>query len=136
MFAFVRGRVVALVRAATAISLLTGCGSPAALAQSAFWSTSATAGGSWGNPANWQGGTVPAGSGNAAGFVLNFNAGASVTLDGDRTIGTVISASANPWSIDPGSPAGTFTAGTVFVTGTNLNPLTVNAPMAGGNFTK
>lgn len=127
-----RAGLIALVRVGAAFVVLTGAGTPA-LAQSAFWNTSATAGGSWGNPANWQGGTVPSGPGNSAGFVLDFTPGASVTLDGSRTIGTVISSGANPWNLDPGT-GGTLTAANFIVTGGG--PLTVTAPLAGVDFTK
>jgi autotransporter-associated beta strand protein len=122
-----------LTRVGTALALLVGAGTPTARAQSAFWNTAATAGGSWGTPSNWQGGVVPSGSGNSAGFVLDFNAGASVTLDGSRTIGTVISSGANPWGLDPGT-GGTLTVAGITVTGSG--PLTVSAPLAGVNFTK
>jgi autotransporter-associated beta strand protein len=133
MGAPVHKSLVTLTRVGIALAFLAGAGAPAALAQSAFWSTAAAAGGSWGTPANWQGGTVPSGSGNSAGFVLDFTAGASVTLDGSRTIGAVISSSANPWSLDPGT-GGTLTAASFIVSGGG--PLTVSAPLAGVNFTK
>jgi autotransporter-associated beta strand protein len=126
-------RFVTLTRVGTVLALMLGAATPAAPAQSAFWSIGATSGGNWGNPANWQGGTVPSGSGNSAGFALDFTPGASVTLDGSRTIGRVISTSANPWSIDPGT-GGTLSAASFIVTGGG--PLTVTAPLAGTDFTK
>jgi autotransporter-associated beta strand protein len=128
-----RAGIVTLARLGAALAVLTGAGTPAALAQSAFWNTAATAGGSWATPSNWQGGAVPSGSGNSAAFVLDFTAGASVTLDGNRTIGTVIGSGANPWGIAPGT-GGTLTAATFIVTGGG--PLAVSAPLAGVDFTK
>ena len=83
-------------------------------------------------PSNWQGGIVPSGSGNTAGFPLNFTTGASVTLDGNRVIGTILSSGANPWSLDPGT-GGTLTVANIMVTG---GPLTVNTRLAGFNFAK
>ena len=56
-----------------------------------------------------------------------------MTLDGGRTIGTVISSGANPWSLDPGT-GGTLTAAVFNVTGGGA--LTVTAPLAGVAFTK
>jgi autotransporter-associated beta strand protein len=133
MSASIPGIIVTLTRVGAALVFLMTAGTPVALAQSAFWNTAATAGGSWGTPSNWQGGIVPSGAGNAAGFVLDFNSGASVTLDGNRVIGTVISSSANPWSLDPGL-GGVLFADNVIVTGGG--PLTVTAPLVGGDFTK
>jgi autotransporter-associated beta strand protein len=125
--------VATLIRVGAALAFLMGAGTPAARAQSAFWNTAATAGGSWGTASNWQGGIVPSGSANSAGFILDFTAGASVTLDGNRTIGTIISSSANPWSLDPGT-GGTLNVASVIVTGSG--PLTVSAPLGGSTFTK
>jgi autotransporter-associated beta strand protein len=129
----VRRRLVILSWFVTVSAFLAGGGTQAALAQSAFWSTTATAGGSWGTPSNWQGGTVPSGPGSVAGFALDFTAGASVTLDGVRTIGTVFSTSANPWSLDPGFGGGLFAANFILTGG---GPLTVTTALAGDNFTK
>jgi autotransporter-associated beta strand protein len=130
--ALVRKRTVVLIDAVIALAFLMGGGTPAARAQSANWNTAVTAGGSWGTPSNWQGG-IPSGAGNTAGFLLNFNSGASVTLDGSRTIGTVSSSSGNPWSLDPGT-GGTLTVSTFTITGGG--PLTVTAAMAGTSLTK
>jgi autotransporter-associated beta strand protein len=133
MRASARTGVATLIRLGVALALLMAAGTSAARAQSAFWNTAATAGGSWSTASNWQGGIVPSGAGNSAGFILDFNPGASVTLDGSRTIGTVISSSANPWSIDPGT-GGPLTVASVIVTGSG--PLTMNAPLGGSTFTK
>src|SRR5688572_24816258 len=63
MSASIRGGIVALTRVGMALAFLAGAGTPAALAQSAFWNTAVTAGGGWGIPSNWQGGAVPSGPG-------------------------------------------------------------------------
>ena len=128
----IRGIVAGITHIGMAFAVLMGVGTPGALAQSAIWNTSVTAGGSWGIPSNWQGGTIPSGSTNTAGFGLDFTPGASVTLDGDRIIGTIQSSGANPWSLDPGT-GGTLTVANFAVTG---GPLTMNTPLAGTDFAK
>ncbi len=128
----IRRGIAALARLGAAFAFLMGVGIPGAQAQSADWNTAATAGGSWGTATNWQGGIVPSGTGNTAGFTLNFNAGASVTLDGNRTIGTILSSGANPWSIDTGT-GGTLTVASINVTG---GALTANTPLAGVDLNK
>src|SRR5688572_1114151 len=110
----IRRSSAALARLGMAFAFLAGVGSSPALAQSADWNTAATAGGSWGIPTNWQGGIVPSGVANTAGFALDFLAGSTVTLDGDRLIGTILSSSATPWSIDAGS-GGTLTVAGITV---------------------
>jgi autotransporter-associated beta strand protein len=120
-----------LARAVAAAALSLALALPAG-AQSALWNPADPAGGSWGDPANGLGGAAPAGAGHTAGFVLDFTPAASVTLDGGRAIGTVISTSANPWTLDPGT-GGTLTAASVIVTG---GPLTVTAPLAGIDLAK
>jgi autotransporter-associated beta strand protein len=126
-----RACVVTLARLGAALALLTA-GASDAPAQSAVWNPAATAGGSWGSAANWQGGTVPSGAGNTAGFALDFAAGASVTLDGDRAIGAVVSTGANPWTLAPGT-GGTLTVANLTVTG---GTVTVDAPLGGVDLTK
>jgi len=74
-----------------------------ALAQNATWDPAVTTGGSWGNATNWLGGTPASGAANTATFGLDFSSGSSVTLDGNRTISTITTTSANPWSLNPGS---------------------------------
>jgi autotransporter-associated beta strand protein len=123
---------IAAAQVAFAIAVLAGAARPA-FAQSGSWSTAAITGGSWGNSTNWQSGVIASGAGNTAAFSLDFTSGASVTLDGSRTIGTVTTTSANPWSIDPGSGGTLFAAG-FSVTGAGT--LTVTAPLAGIDFTK
>jgi autotransporter-associated beta strand protein len=115
-----------------ALALMLG-GATAAPAQTNFWNPAVTGGGSWGTASNWVGNIIPAGSVNTAGFALDFTSGALVTLDGNRTIGTVTSSSANPWTLDPGT-GGTLTVATITVTGGG--PLTVTAPLSGTDFTK
>jgi hypothetical protein len=88
----------------------------AARAQSTFiWTNNAggNASGSWGVPANWNGGAGPVadGAGNVANFgTLNINTISTVTLDGDRTIGRLVFADvgdtvAGSWVLAPGAPA-------------------------------
>jgi autotransporter-associated beta strand protein len=132
MDARIQRSIAELVRFAAIFALLVAGGTPTALAQSAFWSTTATTGGSWGSAPNWQGGIVPSGAGNAAGFVLDFTPGASVMLDGNRIIGSILSTAANPWSIDAGT-GGTLTVASIVVTG---GPLTVSTQLAGADFAK
>ena len=115
-----------------AIAFLAGVGSSNARAQGAEWNTAATAGGSWGIPSNWQGGIVPSGAANTAGFTLDFIAGASVTLDGDRLIGTILSSGATPWNLDSGT-GGTLTVAGITVIG---GPVFVNTSLAGVDFAK
>jgi autotransporter-associated beta strand protein len=107
--------------------------SPHAFAQSASWNATATTGGSWGDPANWAGGSPASGAGNTATFGLDFDVGSSVTLDGPRTIGTIESTSANPWSLDEGS-GGILNVEAFAINGTGN--VTVSADLAGTNFTK
>jgi hypothetical protein len=133
MFVFARRRALTIVRVATAIDLLTGAGASATVAQDGSWNSTATAGGSRGDSTNWVGGVIASGAGNTATFGLNFGSGASVTLDGDRTIGTVFTSSANPWSLDPGTGGGLTVAGFNI---TGAGPLSVSAALAGANFAK
>lgn len=107
--------------------------SPRALAQSASWNATATTGGSWGDNANWAGGTPASGAGNTATFGLDFVSGSSVTLDGSRTIGTISTTSANPWSLTEGS-GGILNVEAFAINGTGN--VTVTADLAGTNFTK
>jgi autotransporter-associated beta strand protein len=124
--------ITELIRTAIIFTIIAWSGIPSSHAQSAFWSTGATGGGSWGVSSNWQGGTLPNGSLNAAGFALDFTPGASVTLDGDRTIGTIISTGSNPWNLDAGT-GGILNVGSMNITG---GPLTVTTPLSGVHFVK
>jgi autotransporter-associated beta strand protein len=81
---------------------------PAAKAQTTFTWTN-LAGGSWGTGTNWAGGTVANGEGNIADFsTLNITANATVTLDGNRTIGTLrfgdATTASNDWTLNVGTP--------------------------------
>jgi fibronectin-binding autotransporter adhesin len=64
-------------------------------------------GGSWANPANWQGGVIAQGTDNTADFsTLTLSADATVTLDGAQTIGNLIfgdHVSAHNWFFSTGS---------------------------------
>lgn len=83
------------------------------------------AGGSWAGTTNWSGGVVAEGTGALADFsTLDLTADATVTLDGDRTIGTLRlsdSVASNGWVISAGT-GGTLTfaaAGTPVVSSGN-----------------
>jgi autotransporter-associated beta strand protein len=75
---------------------------------------------------------VPSGAANTAGFALDFTSGASVTLDGDRVIGTILSSSVTPWNIDSGT-GGTLTVANITVAG---GQVFVNTSLAGVDFAK
>jgi autotransporter-associated beta strand protein len=64
-------------------------------------------GGSWANPANWQGGVIANGTDNTADFsTLSLSADATVTLDGAQTIGNLIfgdQAGAHNWFLNTGT---------------------------------
>lgn len=115
-----------------ALAVLAGAGSSDVHAQSGTWT--AGAGGRWGDAPNWQGNVIASGAGSTASFPLDLNTGASVTLDVDRTIGTVSTTSATPWSIDLGTPGGGLTVAAFTVGGSGV--LTVTAPLNGADFTK
>ncbi len=74
-------------------------------------------GGSWGASVNWDGGLVAGGTDAAADFsTLNLSANRTVTLDGARTIGSLITDDLNPsvdhnWTFSTGS-GGTLTLAT------------------------
>ena len=74
-------------------------------------------GGSWATGGNWDGGLIAGGTDAAADFsTLNLAANRTVTLDGSRTIGSLITDDLNPsaqhnWTINAGS-AGTLTLAT------------------------
>jgi autotransporter-associated beta strand protein len=63
---------------------------------------------SWNNPANWDA-TVPNAIDAVANFTLDIGIDTTVTLDGDKTVGTLIFNDApvgsNNWFLTPGSPA-------------------------------
>jgi fibronectin-binding autotransporter adhesin len=64
-------------------------------------------GGSWANPANWQGGIIAQGADNTADFsTLSLSADATVTLDGAQTIGNLVfgdKAGAHNWILNTGT---------------------------------
>jgi len=66
--------------------------------------------GSWTTPGNWNTGIVPDGANNGAAFLGVITAPRTVTLDGDRTIGSLAFDNANKYTIAPGS-GGTLTIG-------------------------
>lgn len=61
-----------------------------------------TGSGSWGTPSNWTNNYVPGVAGDAASF-SSATGGATVTLDGDRTVGSISFNDANAYDIDSGS---------------------------------
>jgi len=78
-----------------------------------------TAGGSWGTGGNWQGGGIPSGSGYTADFsTLTLTANETVTLDGARTIGSLLFGDTAPynWILNTG------TGGTLTLSGTAGTP--------------
>jgi autotransporter-associated beta strand protein len=74
-------------------------------------------GGSWATALNWNGGAIAGGTDAAADFsTLNLTANRTVTLDGARTVGSLIFDDLNPathhnWTISPGT-GGTLTLST------------------------
>jgi len=64
------------------------------------------AGGSWGTASNWSPAVVPTGATGIAGFLGKITAARTVTLDGARTIGTIVFDNANRYTIAPGSSGG------------------------------
>ncbi|MCX6873761.1 MAG: hypothetical protein NTW21_08130, partial [Verrucomicrobia bacterium] len=106
-------------------------------AQSASGTWTNPAGGSWATAGNWAGGVIADGSGHTADFsTLNLSANAVVTLDGARSIGTLVFGDSTPshnWTLNPGS-GGALTlatgAGQPTLTVTNQSA-TVAAVLAG-----
>lgn len=78
-----------------------------ASAQNGTWTN--PAGGSWPVAGNWLGNVVADGSGSIANFgTLDLAADATVTLDGSRSIGSLIfndTTPSNAWTLAPGIPA-------------------------------
>lgn len=77
------------ILASSILSILAGFGATAAHAASGDWIL--TSGGGWGTAANWNPAAVP---GSAAGDIVNINtnigAAAAITLDANRTLGTLL----------------------------------------------
>ncbi|MDX1965170.1 MAG: autotransporter-associated beta strand repeat-containing protein [Pirellulales bacterium] len=108
-----------------------------------------TTGGSWNDPASWTGGIVADGQGFTGTFSTALGAAASVTLDGDRTIGNLVfgvvpggAASTRTWTINPGTPTTSkltldVAAGSPQITVNNNRQVTLNVPLEGTDgFTK
>jgi autotransporter-associated beta strand protein len=95
-------------------------------------------GGSWTNTTNWQGGIVAQGADNTADFsTLQLSADATVTLDGDQTIGTLVfadRAGAHNWILNTGA-SGSLTlsvsANPVPIINVSNQTATIGAPLAG-----
>jgi autotransporter-associated beta strand protein len=84
----------------------TGLSLTADIVNTAIWTQ--TAGGSWATVGNWQNNIVGTGSNNTADFsTLTLAANATATLDGARTIGTLLfddqNATKHAWTLNPGS---------------------------------
>ena len=69
------------------------------------------ASGSWNQPTNWTGGTLPTTTSDTANFsALDITADSTVTLDGNREIESLVFGDSNTgtaagWLIQPGSPS-------------------------------
>jgi len=109
-----------------------------ARAVSSTWTNKS--GGSWTNTLNWAGSVIADGPGSAADFTtLNLDNDVTVTLDGDRTIGTSLfddqNSTKHNWALTPGS-GGSLTlvvsAGSPIIT-VGSATTTISAVMAGTN---
>ena len=124
------------------------------LADSGSWS--ATTSGTWGDPANWDGGTVADGAGFTATFASDISSEVTVTLDSNRTLNSVVFGDADPgtagsWVIDSlqaasplerltltPTPADATGTATITVNGNTTATLTapLSVPNNGGTFVK
>jgi len=107
----------------------------AATPQSSTWTHSG--GGSWANPANWQGDIIAQGIGKTADFsTVSLSANATVTLDDTQTIGNLIfgdRANAHNWTLNTGSGGSLFlrsSAGSPSITVSNQTA-TIGAVISG-----
>jgi len=107
------------------IALATGPGS---------WS--ATGSGNWSNTSDWTSGIVGAGIGNTAVFGSSITAPATVTLDGNETVGGITFGNANSYTIAPGTGFLTLNnSGAASVIAVSLGNDTISSPIiltAGG----
>ncbi len=82
--------------------LLTSLSVPATAGTSGTW-TNATSGGLWSDPTNWSGGVIADGVGATADFsTLDLTGDDTVTLDGNRTVGTLLfgdTTASNNWTL-------------------------------------
>jgi autotransporter-associated beta strand protein len=121
----------ASLMALTVAAVLVAAPAPEAVAQSGTWS--AVSGGNWSDAANWQGGTIASGSGNAATFSLA--TGTTVTLDSNYTLQSLSFSTAN-WTLG-GSGTLTFAGGgTRSISAPNSGSVTVSAALSGTTWTK
>ena len=93
---------------------------PATRAATFAWTnlTGGTASGSWTNPANWSGGTLPTTAADTGNFTsLDITADSTVTLDGNQSLNSLGFSDAGTgtaanWILNPGAPSGsTLTLG-------------------------
>jgi autotransporter-associated beta strand protein len=99
-------------------------------------SWSATGSGNWSNSSNWASGIVGAGAGNTAVFGTSITAPATVTLDGNETVGGLTFGNANSYTIAPGTGVLTLdNMGATAVIAVSLGNETISTPVnltAGG----
>jgi len=99
-------------------------------------SWSASGNGNWSNTANWASGVVGAGSGNTAIFGTSITTPATVTLDGNETVGGLTFGNANAYTIALGTGALTLNnLGATSVIAVSLGNETISVPLiltAGG----
>ncbi len=95
-----------------ALFLLLGASAPAA---NFTWIplTGGSASGSWTNPVNWSGATLPGPADTVLFNTLDLAADSTVTLNGNQTInvlnfGDTVQATAANWILNPGNPAGSL----------------------------
>jgi fibronectin-binding autotransporter adhesin len=122
----------AVLKVAMAIAaMLIAATAPEAVAQSGTWSS--TTGGNWSDSANWQGGTIASGSGNAATFSLA--TGTTVTLDQNVTLQSLFFSNPN-WTLG-GSGTLTFAgSSTRSINAPNSGTMTISAALSGATWTK
>ena len=85
------------------------------------WTATAAAG-NWGDPLNWQGGSVADASGSTATFSTDIAAATTVTLDGARSVSNLVfsdnGAAGSPWTVTHASNKLTLAGGSPTITAT------------------
>ena len=93
-------------------------------------SWSATGSGNWSNTSDWTSGIVGSGAGNTAIFGTSITAPATVTLDGNQTVGGITFGNANSYTIAPGTGFLTLNnSGATSVIAVSLGNDTISAPV-------